>query len=163
MSEDRTIFCQFGVQTLTMQKDDDITATPCPLPMRGEFLAECDERDPHGIDQHTPGAKLDSGKVRMDLLFEDFPRALLAVAKVASAGAAKYTEHGWLQVPDGRRRYTAALGRHLLEEHCGEELDSGTGMHHAAHTAWNALARLELILRARPEETVSRHIGATKP
>ena len=37
--------------------------------------------------------------------------------------------------------------RHLLKEGSGERLDPDSGLMHAAHTAWGALARLELILR----------------
>ena len=143
-----------------MQDEDDITAKPWPLPRGADAIAEAIERDPHGIDCKQPGSKLDAGKVRMDLLFADFPRALRAVAEVATAGAAKYTDHGWLQVPDGERRYTAALGRHLLDEHCGETHDAGTGLPHAAHAAWNALARLELALRTLQEKTEPRHLVA---
>ncbi len=141
-----------------MQNDDDMTTKPRPLSRGAGAIAEDFERDPHGVDRKQAGAKLDAGKVRMDLLLADFPRALRAVAEVATAGAAKYTDHGWLRVPDGQRRYTAALGRHLLDEHCGETHDAGTGLPHAAHTAWNALARLELALRTPPEKTEQRHL-----
>lgn len=73
-----------------------------------------------------------------------------AVAEVGTVGAAKYTPNGWVQVPDGQERYTDALLRHLLDELAGDTRDAGTGLQHAAHTAWNALARLELMLRETP-------------
>ena len=37
--------------------------------------------------------------------------------------------------------------RHILAEASGDEIDPDFGLLHAAHTAWNALARLELKLR----------------
>lgn len=104
------------------------------------------EVDPTGTDQHQPGAKLDAGKVRPDLILSGMPRALLAVAQVATFGAAKYTEGGWQAVPDGIKRYTAAMDRHRLKE-TFEPVDADSGIAHQAHLAWNALARLELMLR----------------
>lgn len=104
------------------------------------------ETDPHGRDPHTPGAKLDAGKLRVDLIFDDMALALLEVAKVATYGAEKYTEGGWLHVPNGHTRYTAAMDRHRLAEAI-EPYDPESHLLHAAHVAWNALARLELILR----------------
>ena len=105
------------------------------------------ERDPHGTDQHAPGAKLDAGKPRVGLVLGDFAHALHAVACVGTFGACKYTDHGWLSVPNGPARYTDAMLRHWLAEQTGELTDEQTGLHHAAHLAWNALARLELLLR----------------
>jgi len=105
------------------------------------------EYDPNGIDQHEPGAKLDAGKARPELIFRGFSRALLEVAKVGTYGAAKYSDDGWEHVPNGVKRYTDAMYRHLLAEHSGELLDKDTELLHAAHAAWNALARLELALR----------------
>lgn len=113
------------------------------------------ETDPHGRDQHTPGAKLDLGKPRAGLVLGDFSQALTEVIKVGTFGADKYTDHGWLDVPDGEERYTDAMLRHYLYEESGEVLDPDSGLLHAAHAAWNALARLELhIIRknARTEE-----------
>lgn len=104
------------------------------------------ERDPNGRDPHQPGAKLDAGKNRMGLVMQGFPRALLAVGQVATYGAAKYTPHGWKEVPDGIARYTDAMLRHQLAEAMGEECDAESTLTHAAHAAWNALARLELLL-----------------
>lgn len=106
------------------------------------------ERDPYGIEQHVAGAKLDAGKLRAGLVLGDFAHALLAVARVGTFGAVKYTPHGWLSVSDGVDRYTDALYRHLLAEARGEKFDSESSIEHAAHAAWNALARLELMLRA---------------
>lgn len=105
------------------------------------------ESDPHGKKPTDPGAKLDAGKNRLDLVMEGFPRALQAIGEVATLGAIKYSEHGWIMVQDGRKRYTAAMYRHLLAEHGGEQCDPTTDLAHAAHAAWNALARLELMLR----------------
>lgn len=105
------------------------------------------EQDPNGLAPSAPGAKLDAGKVRPELIIRGFARALLAVADVGTFGANKYSDNGWQHVPDGIKRYTDAMYRHLLKEHTGELCDKDTGLHHAAHAAWNALARLELMLR----------------
>lgn len=53
------------------------------------------ESDPHSRPLNTPGAKADAGKVRPALVLGGFPRAMLAVAEVATYGAEKYTEGGW--------------------------------------------------------------------
>lgn len=76
-----------------------------------------------------------------------FPRALAAVATVSLFGATKYAWKGWESVPDGVNRYSDALVRHVMSEGKGEILDADSGLLHAAHAAWNALARLELILK----------------
>ena len=103
------------------------------------------ESDPTGKDPHTPGAKLDAGKNRLGLVFGGFANALEAVGRVGTYGAQKYTDHGWATVPNGIDRYTDAMYRHLLAEASGEALDYDTNLLHAAHAAWNALARLELL------------------
>ena len=105
------------------------------------------EKDPLGYNQHAAGAKLDHGKIRAGLVLGDFARALAEVARVGTFGAEKYTPHGWLDVPNGEERYTDALYRHLLHEAAGEMYDPDSNLFHAAHAAWNALARLELMLR----------------
>jgi hypothetical protein len=104
------------------------------------------EKDPLGKDPHEPGAKLDQGKVRVGLLFNDFPRALLEVSKVCTIGAKKYTDHGWLSVPNGIQRYNDAKNRHILNGAISE-IDEEYGLLHLAHEAWNTLAELELRLR----------------
>lgn len=104
------------------------------------------QKDPHGIAQHEPGAKLDSGKEPMTLILHAMPRALLAVGRVGAYGANKYSEGGWKHVKDGQRRYTDAMFRHMLSEGL-ETYDAESGLLHAAQVAWNALARLELMLQ----------------
>lgn len=103
------------------------------------------DTDPHGIDQHSPGAKLDAGKPMAGVL-GDFGLALTAVAEVGTFGANKYSRGGWQSVPNGVERYTDATWRHLLRE-SQEPDDEESGLKHASHMAWNALARLELMLR----------------
>lgn len=109
------------------------------------------EADPHGIAQHTPGAKLDAGKVMPWLCFAGFAHALAAVAHVTTVGAIKYTPNGWASVPGGQERYMEAFGRHMLAVGRGEVVDDGpqgTGCLHKAQMIWNLLASLELELRA---------------
>lgn len=106
------------------------------------------ETDPNGVSQHAPGAKLDAGKVRVGLMFRGFARALLKVAEVTTYGANKYTPNGWLSVPNGLDRYDDAKGRHLLKGYI-QDCDPETDIEEAAHEAWNALAKLELALRAK--------------
>lgn len=92
-----------------------------------------------------PGTKLDRGKARAGLMMRDFSRALAAVADVTTFGAEKYSPSGWTEVPDREARYADALARHLL---ASEEDDPESGLPHAAHVAWNALALLEIKLRS---------------
>lgn len=108
------------------------------------------EVDPNGKDQHEAGAKLDNGKPDTSLLLM-FGLALKEVAAVGTFGAAKYSRGGWQSVPDGGTRYTSALLRHLLAED-RELLDEDSGLLHASAVAWNALARLELLLREREDD-----------
>lgn len=107
------------------------------------------ETDPTGRDPHAPGAKLDAGKCRPSLVLGGFARALWAVSMVGTYGAVKYTEDGWVSVPNGQSRYDDAGLRHWLKEKMGEPVDPDTELDHAAHYAWNALAKLDLMIRAR--------------
>jgi len=108
------------------------------------------DKDPNGLDQHEPGAKLDDNKILAGIL-ADFSNALLEVAKVGTFGAKKYARSGWQSVPNGIERYTDALWRHLLTEKVNET-DDESNLLTASHLAWNALARLELILRKKSFE-----------
>lgn len=109
------------------------------------------EADPHGKNPHEPGAKLDAGKTAVWRgLIDYFPRACRAVAAVSQFGANKYAWKGWQSVPDGYARYSDALVRHLVSEAEGETIDKDSELEHAAHAAWNAMARLEILLRDKP-------------
>ena len=112
------------------------------------------EHDPTGRSAHEPGAKLDAGKQRPALVLGNFARALSAVADVGTYGAKKYTPNGWRTVPNGVERYSDAMMRHWLQEQQGEPCDPETKLLHAAHLAWNALARLELMLSGADKERV---------
>lgn len=61
-------------------------------------------------------------------------------------GANKYAWKGWEKADNGFDRYSDALVRHISKE-AVELLDPDSKLTHAAHTAWNALARLELLTR----------------
>lgn len=106
-----------------------------------------EERDPHGVDQHAPGAKLDAGKMLPWLCISGFAHALNAVADVTTKGARKYTPNGWMHVPAGEERYMEAFGRHMLALGRGEQIDPDTECMHKAQMIWNLMASLELELR----------------
>lgn len=110
------------------------------------------EKDPNGLDQHAPGAKVDSGKLKAWLFFEGFAHALEDVANVTTVGANKYTENGWQVVPDGRKRYMDAFMRHAFEYAKGKRIDDegpgATGCTHISQMIWNLLAVHELDLRS---------------
>lgn len=104
------------------------------------------ETDPHGTGQHEAGAKMDEGKNRLAMVLGGFKGALKEVGRVGTFGANKYSDYGWLSVPDGYNRYSDALLRHFFTD---EEIDEDSSMLHDAQVAWNALARLEFKLRER--------------
>ena len=110
---------------------------------------QANEKDPNGRDLKQGGAKADQGKVDVTRgCLHYFPRAITAVADLSERGAKKYSWKGWESVPDGIHRYGGALGRHELRiEGDYTRVDPDTGVLEAAAVAWNALARLELILR----------------
>jgi Domain of unknown function (DUF5664) len=115
------------------------------------------ETDPNGKPLNSPGAKADSGKLRPWLVLSAFSNALEEVSKVGTAGAKKYTDNGWVTVPDAENRYMDAFGRHLLKLGSGEVYDTGEGgigTKHIAQMIWNLLAVLEL--QERNEKSTSK-------
>lgn len=125
--------------------------------MEFEFMGKKGEQDPNGKDLKAGGAKADAGKVavvRGGLHY--FPRAITEVARLSGIGANKYSWRGWESVPDGINRYGDAMGRHELKiEGDFTRLDPETGVLEATAVAWNALARLELILRENESNTTA--------
>jgi hypothetical protein len=77
-----------------------------------------------------------------------FPKALTAVARVSQLGRQKYGSWGgWRSVTGAVEHYGDAKFRHGLACSANPRaLDEESKLLHAAHEAWNALARLELIL-----------------
>ncbi len=124
-----------------------------------ELVAEYIE-DKH--EEYTPDApeKIKGGAIKYDGgkapiyrgALSYFPRAIELVAAVSLFGATKYAWKGWESVDDGVNRYSDALVRHLASEGKGEVVDTDSGLLHAGHAAWNALARCELILRDMEKE-----------
>lgn len=104
------------------------------------------------MTERKEGVKLDAGKAPIvQGCFHYFPKALEAVALVSRYGKEKYkveySDANWRRVPDGLARYTDALGRHINYEAVDGYYDPESHLLHAAHAAWNALARLELLLQ----------------
>lgn len=96
--------------------------------------------------------KFDEGKPPIfDGFLRYFPHAIEAVAMVSEYGYRKYGAWGgWRKVPDAIARYTNAKARHSNLETMGDDYDSGdSGLAHAAQEAWNAMARLELLIVTR--------------
>jgi len=126
----------------------DLVSEALAAALRIQHRVDNVEQDPHGALPHSPGAKLDAGKspVRRGLL-EYFPRACLAVANVSQFGASKYTWNGWETVPGGVDRYGDAEVRHICQAAIEGPITHDSELLHASHEAWNAMARLELILR----------------
>ena len=112
------------------------------------------EKDPSGRDLKAGGAKADAGKVPVTRgALHYFPRAITAVAELSAIGANKYSWKGWESVPDGINRYGDAMGRHELRiQGDYSRRDPDTGVLEACAVAWNAMARLELILREQEKK-----------
>lgn len=75
----------------------------------------------------------------------------MAIGEVSRFGAIKH--NGGVMPTEWRRFpapiYSDSLIRHLLAENEGQDLDPESGLRHAAHAAWNALARLEKQLETK--------------
>ena len=96
------------------------------------------------------GMKFDGGKPDLTLL-EPLGGALSAVAEVLEFGAKKYARNSWQDVPDGQRRYKAAAMRHSL--HALGDLDSESGLLHAAHQACSILFAIQIHLNNKAEKS----------
>jgi 5'(3')-deoxyribonucleotidase len=83
--------------------------------------------------------RFDSGKTRHDLLP---PFASEQLAKVYTMGAKKYAPNNWRKGM-AWSRVIGSLKRHLNEIEKGNDFDDESGLHHAAHVAWNAVTLLE--------------------
>lgn len=95
------------------------------------------------------GSKFDGAKARYDLIP---PNALDLVARVLEFGARKYAPENWRKVPDARRRYFAAVQRHLWAWWRGQANDSESGLPHIAHALCCAFFILELETEQRDHD-----------
>jgi len=96
-------------------------------------------------DVEKIGVKYNKNKPKMSVLFKQFPDALEAVVRCSEYGHNKYkdTDKDWLnfkRIEGGSEAYEDAGIRHRLQK--GNDLESG--LPHKYHTAWNALAELQL-------------------
>lgn len=79
--------------------------------------------------------KYDKGKRRFDLV--DLS-TVGAIADVLGFGAQKYGENTWQDLPEGEKRYFAALLRHLEAHQKGDLIDAESGLPHIYHVLTNA-------------------------
>lgn len=120
-----------------------------------------EEKDPTGKAIGQPGCKVDAGKAPvLQGFLHYFPRAVLAVAEISAFGVQKgYAWNSWETVPNGVTRYGDALARHLIKEVIDGPLDAQSKKLHAAHEAWNSMARLELICREEEKAVIDHRHG----
>ena len=107
-----------------------------------KLVEQCKSKDMEQ-ENKTEARKNDrlDDKLRWELLpLEDVED----IVRVYTAGAKKYGPDQWQNLPDGIRRYKAALLRHLVEFDKGNEIDEETGCRHLAQVAWNAIAMLHI-------------------
>lgn len=96
------------------------------------------------------------GKVQMDLFDSGFPNAITEVAKVMTWAAENkgYKPHDWKGLPNAETEFSAAASRHrvkgFIQKAEGiaaiDRTDEESNIVHLAHTAFNILAELELVL-----------------
>lgn len=95
------------------------------------------------------------GKLRWDLLPLDL---IEKIVEVYDFGAKKYAPNTWKQLADGENRYRAALLRHLVAHEKGELRDAESGLLHAQHLCWNAIAILYFAI----EKSITNDDKATR-
>ena len=82
------------------------------------------------------GDRFNEGKLRYDLIE---PYALEQLVKVFTLGAKKYAPRNW-EKGMSWTSVLASLKRHTAEFEKGIDFDEETGLYHAIHAAWNAMA-----------------------
>ena len=102
------------------------------------------------------------GKVKMQLFDEGFPNAVMEIAKVMSWAEQNkgYKPNDFKNLPNADVEFSAAASRHklkgLIQKDAGlpplERVDEESGIVHLAHTCFNCLAELELVLTGRIKE-----------
>ena len=95
----------------------------------------------------TEGVKTNKNKPQLSILFTQFPEALKAIARCSEYGHLKYKETdadylNYQRVEEGSKAYADAGLRHRLYRKRTTDIESG--LPHAYHVAWNALAELQI-------------------
>lgn len=99
------------------------------------------------------------GKVKMHLYDEAFPNAILEIAKVMGWAEENkgYKPNDFKNLPNAETEFSAAASRHrvkgFIQKAQGvpaiERTDEESNIVHLAHTAFNVLAELELVLTGK--------------
>jgi len=79
-------------------------------------------------------AKFDEGKSRWDLIEL---KLIEPIVNVLTFGAKKYKENSWKSVPEGEKRYFAAMMRHIEKYQSGETISADSGISHIHHAFCN--------------------------
>jgi len=116
--------------------------------MRADLVGET---APGNQDPSLGGVKFDHGKPNVADMLSGFAHALQAVSRLYDHGGDKYAEGNWAYVEGGVIRYSNAMQRHYLDETIDGDIDKKSGELHATAVAWNALCRLELMLRGEKD------------
>ena len=140
-------FCYFGIERLCrlgMRKCCDSETREDGKNIYYKLVELCKTKD---MEQKTETKNTSKKNDRIDdkPMWELLPlQDIEDVVKVYTAGAKKYGPDKWQNLPDGYKRYKAALFRHLVEYEKGNWLDEETGCIHLAQVAWNAIAMLHI-------------------
>lgn len=99
------------------------------------------------------------GKIKMQLFDEGFPNAILEIAKVMGWAEENkgYKPNDFKNLPNAETEFSAAASRHrvkgFIQKARGvpaiERTDEESNIVHLAHTAFNVLAELELVLTGK--------------
>ena len=108
------------------------------------------------------GRKNDAGKARWDLVpWPALEQVVHVLTHAVTSGT--YEADNWIRVPDARRRYWAALQRHLTHWHRGDHVDADSGLPHLAHAACCALFLLALDMGIESSEPSRRDTDVPPP
>ena len=118
--------------------------------VEGDYEHKTEQVETKDMEQKNEEPQSKNNSIKNDRLDDKLHWELLPledvedIVRVYTAGAKKYGENKWQDLPDGIRRYKAALLRHLVEFDKGNEIDKETGCLHLAQVAWNAIAMLHI-------------------
>ena len=103
---------------------------------------EQDDSEVEEVEEVREASRYNDGKPQISYL-GDIKEALEILANVFEMGADKYGRDNWKK-GFNKKTMLDSMGRHYLKLAAGQELDEESGLDHAAHLAWNALAYMQL-------------------